>query len=137
MNAIGFTGTRNGMTMTQKHILGDGLFWLRSFAEEFHHGDCVGADEEAASLAKGFGYQIVGHPPDERGARAFFQSDISLPEKPYLERNHAIVDATQILIACPFEVEEVLRSGTWATIRYANQSNKPIVVISPNGTLRL
>jgi hypothetical protein len=35
------------------------------------------------------------------------------------------VDETEFLIGAPKEDEEVLRSGTWSTIRYSKKSNKP------------
>jgi cytosine/uracil/thiamine/allantoin permease len=53
---------------------------------------------------------------------------------PYLWRNHQIVDATAALLACPFEFEEQLRSGTWATVRYARTLGRPIRFFWPDGT---
>ena len=53
------------------------------------------------------------------------------PQQEYLNRNHNIVDASEILIACPAQTEEVIRSGTWATIRYARKNNKIIRFIGP------
>ena len=57
-----------------------------------------------------------------------------LQEKEYLVRNHNIVDSTDMLIGCPKEMQEQLRSGTLATIRYAKKKNKKIIIIFPNGT---
>lgn len=51
-------------------------------------------------------------------------------EKPYLKRNIDIVDNTDILIGCP-SGEEIVRSGTWHTIRYAKKQNKKIMMIRP------
>ncbi len=39
--AIGFTGTRYGMTVAQRRILR--LLLANGAGREFHHGDCVGA----------------------------------------------------------------------------------------------
>ena len=55
--------------------------------------------------------------------------------KPYLERNKDIVDETGLLIATP-KGEEIVRSGTWSTIRYARKNHKKIIIIMPNGNLR-
>ena len=62
-------------------------------------------------------------------------SDQTLPPKDYLDRNHDIVDQTDLLIATPKENTEVLRSGTWATIRYAKKINKPTWIIETNGNI--
>lgn len=54
---------------------------------------------------------------------------------PPLERNHRIVDACDVLIACPKDAQEQLRSGTWATVRYARKQGKRVIVITPDGTV--
>lgn len=56
---------------------------------------------------------------------------------PYLWRNHQIVDATSALIAAPFGFEEELRSGTWATVRYARKLGRPVRFFWPDGTTSL
>lgn len=53
--------------------------------------------------------------------------------KEYIKRDKDIVDTSDILIATPRFMYEELRSGTWATVRYAEKKNKPIVIIWPNG----
>ncbi len=57
-----------------------------------------------------------------------------LESKPYLERNRDIVDASEVLIACPSTREEVMRSGTWATVRYARKKGMKITLIFRDGT---
>ncbi len=138
---IAFTGTRQGMTLEQKTTL---LFLLlEKQPEEFHHRDCVGADEQAHKIVRGdemFGPRrvchVVIHPLNNPKHRAFCPGDTILPERPYLDRNWDIVDACDMLIACPKEPEEVLRSETWATIRYAAKKDKPIKVITPDGHIK-
>ena len=72
------------------------------------------------------------HPPNIKDKRAFCNDyRFSFPEKPYLERNHDIVDNSDVLIATPKESVEQIRSGTWATIRYAKKLNKPIMIMEP------
>jgi predicted Rossmann fold nucleotide-binding protein DprA/Smf involved in DNA uptake len=58
------------------------------------------------------------------------------PPRSFLERNHDIVDASEVLVAIPKETEEVLRSGTWATIRYAHKLRRRVMIIYPNGFTR-
>jgi len=48
-------------------------------------------------------------------------------------RNHKMVDSAGVLLATPKEDHEVLRSGTWATIRYAYKKNKQVVLVWPDG----
>ena len=113
---LGFTGTRKGMTERQsKHL----ERVLNSFdVVEFHHGDCVGADEEAHSIARSMNIFVVIHPPTDPKHRAWCEPDEMRDEFPYIERNHNIVDETRHLFAAPGTNHEVLRSGTWATVRY-------------------
>ena len=129
---IGFTGTREGMTKRQKKELERLLVeFLRGGASEFHHGDCVGADEEAHTIASALGYKVVVHPPERAILRAFCAGDVILPKKGYLQRNKDIVDSTDVLIAAPKSGTEVLRSGTWSTIRYARRKGKQVIVLEP------
>lgn len=109
------------MTEKQKSLLRSNLVAFREDSNNnFHHGDCVGADAQAAEIAREVGYLIHGHPPDKDSQRAFFPSDILYEPKPYLERNKDIVLSSEMLIATPKEREEQKRgSGTWATIRFA------------------
>jgi hypothetical protein len=106
--------------------------------EEFHHGDCVGSDQEASeridyvvNKALSLGCKIVGHPPDKDDLRAFVRCDELRERKPYLDRNRDIVNESDILIATPATLWEMQRSGTWATVRYARRVDKPVVVLPP------
>ena len=93
----------------------------------------MGADEQAELLARGLGYVTVAHPPTNPHLRAYTTSDITLDPADYLVRNRAIVDAADVMIACP-DGPERLRSGTWATIRYARKVGKDLCVIGPDGS---
>lgn len=129
---IGFTGTRHGMTQSQSELVLDFLSAFKDHGErEFHHGCCIGADEQAAKIAKSLGFIIHGHPPLNNKFLSTFQNDYTFWPEEYIVRNHAIVDSTECLIACPFDSEEHLRSGTWATWRYANSVPNKSVVLYP------
>lgn len=129
---VGFTGTREGMTPQQK----DAFRSRVTHPTEFHHGCCVGADEDAAQIVYGLACpRVVGHPP----TRTALVSEYALgfnhenyDPMPYLDRNRRIVDACEVLVACPKGPEE-MRSGTWATVRYARKQGKQIVIIWPDG----
>jgi hypothetical protein len=127
----GFTGTQQGCTEPQWTVL---LVELKK-ATEFHHGDCVGADAEAHAIAKSFGAWTVCHPPLIEKSRAFTVNDETREPKDYLVRNHDIVDETAFMIACPKGMSEELRSGTWATIRYARKRGKSGIIIFPDGSV--
>jgi hypothetical protein len=126
---IGFTGTQAGMNPYQ---LGRVLHHLRPFRGghvHFHHGDCIGADAQAVEIAVSLGFYIVCHPPINKYKRAFCGFDEIHPEKDYIPRNHDIVDSSAFMLATPKTAVEELRSGTWATIRYAKKVRCRIWVI--------
>ena len=128
------------MTADQKAKLRD---FLRSIVRaevqqgtsfvEFHHGDCIGADDEAATIAYEEGCSIVVHPgypkgkPEDTTFRAFNpHSETILPAKEFLARDHDIVNIADHMIAAPHTEKELVRSGTWTTVRYARKANKGI-----------
>lgn len=134
---IGFTGTQEGTTDIQRRLF-ELLYrhLARSSETEFHHGDCIGADEQADFIVSTLGAYRVSHPASNANKRAWTKADEERKPKPYLERNRDIVADTQVLIAMPKGKEE-LRSGTWATIRYARKAGKPIYIIYPNGAVHI
>lgn len=138
---LGFSGSRGGITPEQKLALISflqALYRAPGFTR-FHHGDCRGADDIAARAAYEIGYEIIVHPgPDGRDAgrwrRAVDQPRVTvLDRQPFRERNQAIVDASQGLLACPSGAEEdQRRSGTWQTVRMARARGIDCWVIPPD-----
>lgn len=98
---------------------------------EFHHGDCEGADAEAHDIVREFfpDVKIIVYPPISKYRQAFRQGDFHHPPESYITRDYKIVDATEYLIGGPLGDTEILRSGTWTTIRYGRKTNKPITVL--------
>lgn len=133
----GFTGTREGLTTKQW----DSLTYLLRLLEpcQVQHGDCVGADEAVHHIALAMEITVAIRPPIEDSLRAWSSMDTAavtvFPTKPYLQRNHDIVNHTNYLVACPSSQKEVLRSGTWATIRYAGKHDRVTYLVYPNGQL--
>lgn len=125
---VGITATQEGLTVMQHKRLHMLLHHLKVI--ELRHGDCIGGDSQAHDIAENMKLRIVIHPPINSNKRAF-REGIILPEKEYLSRNKDIVNAVDYMIALPKEREEVLRSGTWSTIRYAKKINKPLYIIYP------
>ena len=123
---IGFTGTQKGMTLTQQQKVGILIDLFKP--DEVHHGDCVGADSHFHNICKKRNILTILHPPNVARKRAFCKGGFVLEEKPYLERNHDIVDNCDLLIATP-DSDEIKRSGTWATIRYANKVGRDVIIV--------
>ena len=135
---IGFTGTLEGLTKSQASSFLELVSILN--ISEFEHGDAIGADQESHNIILDNkllnSEKIFKRPCTISNKRAFTKEGIIL-ENPIapLKRNHKIVDDVDILIACPKGFEEELRSGTWATIRYANKIKKEVYIIFPDGSI--
>ena len=132
---IGFTGTQEGMTASQKLRLYETLRKLRTSSkdesDEFHHGDCIGADTEAHEIALMLGYDIIIHPPTNPKKRTFCEGYKRRANPlPYLDRNKRIVESTSILIVAPKSDVEELRSGTWSTYRYGKAHGNMIILLN-------
>ncbi len=132
-----FTGSREGCTPPQEECLRRlfGILFGKGY-RTLHNGCAVGADLTAAKLAKGV-FRLVGHPCNL--ARYVSEEAVGLCDEvrevcPPLDRNKAMVDLSAVLVACPNGAEEV-RSGTWATIRYARKSRRPILLCDCNEKL--
>lgn len=136
MIKVGFTGTRRGMTPQQLACFRTILPGITE-QRQFHMGLCKGADVEAAEIARQEGYRIIGHPPTDTKWMVLFQCDEVRAAEPYLDRNRRIVEETEVLLATPKEPMEALRSGTWATVRYARKLKRNILIILPDGCLRV
>lgn len=135
---VSFTGSQSGMILAQRGHLLQQLKTLRPSA--FIHGGCVGADDEADELAAYlgiprfvFGSSNVLKSVSETTMLARVGSAVVFigPRVPPLQRNPKIVDAGDLLIAAPKERAEVLRSGTWTTVRLARRAGKQIVLLLP------
>lgn len=134
---IGFTGTQVGMNEYQKFKVKEYIEFHKDEITEFHHGDCIGADNDFNSICLSFCIPIHIHPPLKRIKRAYCRPrlmDEMYPPDEYLKRNRNIVKSTDMLIATP-SGSEVVRSGTWYTVRYAKKLGKYILIIYPDRTI--
>jgi|SRR5262252_9344418 len=138
---IAFTGTRKGMTPAQQDSVA--IAFAKLDALVLHHGACRGADRVAhAILVQTFGSMSAHHmhpTNEEQHLWAFSvarQPDViyTLETDP-IKRNHLMIDLSEALVAAPSKKQEELRSGTWATIRYARKLHKPIYFCWPDGTI--
>ena len=138
---LGYTGTHQGMSMRQLLTVAQ---LIHDFdPEEEHHGDCIGGDSQFHYLCWAVlrDPAVIIHPPTDPRKRAFCEPvgryGVVLPPKPYLKRNYDVVDQSGHLLAAPVDKREVLRSGTWATMRYAVKVQVPVTVVWPDGKWRL
>ena len=131
---LGFTGTRDGLTVEQARTI-DGLLEDWSPAR-LVHGGAPGADVETHSLARALRIPVDVYPAPDGPVplTVVLDDDVTLhPPAPPLDRNRTIVAVSDRLLAAPRRPVEELRSGTWATIRYARRRGIPIVIVRPDG----
>jgi len=136
---LGFTGSQKGMTAQQ---LSRFRLLVDSFADmfmikEFHHGCCIGADEQAHNMVVELYPKITMHlhPGNIESKKAICEHSKKVLYLPIdnLARNKEIVNAVNVLIAAPAQNYEITRSGTWATIRDALRDKKQVLIIDTNG----
>ena len=143
---IGFTGTRHGLTDSQRAALGTLIvFDIESKPVQFHHGACKGADAEAAALVRHIDPDsfIVAHPGKSAAGDdnewldddSLEASDEVRDASTHFARNRDIVDETEMLIGCPGVGTWQSRGGTFYTMDYARKKNKPVKVIWPDGRI--
>lgn len=130
---VGITGTRSGCTPDQLAALKGALIELAP--SELHHGDCVGVDAQAHALALEMGVSVVIHPPVDEEHRAFCEGAfLVLPARTHFARNREIVNACEVLVACPVSQPEPVRGGTRYTADYARKVGKTVAICWPDGT---
>lgn len=135
---IGFTGRSSNVTLLQYESLAVVLAAKHAGGfTHLHHGDCINADKLANDTARHLGYATKGHPPINETYRAFATVDELADPKEYLVRNGDIVTETLELIAVPSTKEEILRSGTWSTVRRARKLHHRITFIFPDGSIEV
>ena len=133
---LGFTGTQDGMTERQYDALFEELWPVLDGVEEAHHGMCIGSDDEFHSIMAMWSSALIhGHPPTNQSKMVHVDCAVLHDPKPYLDRNHDIVDAVDRMLAAPRGMTEEQRSGTWSTIRYTRRRGLPLTICWPDGTV--
>jgi hypothetical protein len=151
MIAIGFTGTRNGMTQEQQQMV-EGFLMDYENGNPFdivRHGDCLGSDAQFHEIVRSLFSksmrkpQIHSHPPTNPKLRAFTQADVIHEPKEYKARDRDIVNQSDVLIACPKLMELEQWSGTAYTTKHALEvyqmsrqvgQHKEVIIIWPDGS---
>lgn len=150
---LAVTATQGGFTPEQFQAAYSYLEWTFEDISAFHHGGCIGGDDRLqwmiAQLKEELSAGLRSHPggvcsprvimhrgstPDKWALGCDDNADEIREPRDNIERNHIMVDETDQLLACPSGKNEVTRSGTWATMRYARRMKKPVVIIFPDGS---
>lgn len=109
--------------------------------QEAHHGDCVGADEEFAELARRAGARVIAHPPRDERLRAHAYADETREPDDFLARDRAIVAETEVVVAAPRQETEPAKtprgSGTWYTAKYARRAGRTQITVFPDGRVEV
>jgi len=133
------------MSTYQKFEIRRQLVYLRDNLgyKEARHGACIGSDDQFGRIAKELGYHVTAHPgysprnPENLIFRAETEyCDVVLEPKPFIARDHDIVDQSDTMLATPIGKEE-RRSGTWTTIRYALKVKREILIVPRESPTRI
>lgn len=134
VNNLGITATRSGLTLAQ---VAAAAAYVGSCGT-LHHGGAAGGDTQCHWLALAFRRPVVVYPSTLGFAKALKLADPALvkvhPAAAPLVRNRTIVETIDWLLVLPRGTEEELRSGTWATWRYAKKVGRQRTIIYPDGT---
>ena len=132
---IAMTGTQKGMNAFQMSECWILLHLFRP--KEVHHGGCVGADKNFHDIVRhlpGPSLKVHCHPAwDKVGDQmADCYGDKNYQSLPPLVRNQEMVmQGVDGLWAFPHQERMIVRSGTWATVRYALKADRRVFVITP------
>lgn len=140
MIRLGFTGTRQGLAPDQLSMM-DGVVRRLVNISEVRHGGCVGADAQFHSVIEKLGLlpRLTVYPGHLSAYRATLSGSgfVTMEPTNTLDRNKVIVANSDVLIVCPKEFTEVVRSGTWSTWRYAKRCKCKTIIVYPDGEVAL
>ena len=134
MNSIAFTGPVD--PPREAHVtVYNAILTYGGGVGEFHYGGAFGVDTWCASVATALYPEAahILHVPlgcrwNERLERLYEFDEVIYVEGGYMKRNDSLVEAAGRLLAFPKTANEVLRSGTWATIRRARKAGVPVLM---------
>jgi predicted Rossmann fold nucleotide-binding protein DprA/Smf involved in DNA uptake len=135
MIILGITGTRAGPRPAQTAAALKFMRGLKPY--RVVHGGAPGFDMIAHGIAETLRVrEIEVHPSTVRSPSIIPGAGVVVyPELPPLERNRVIIKRVYGLLACPKTDDEELRSGTWATVRYARKAGVPVYIIKQDGRI--
>jgi hypothetical protein len=133
---VGISGTRQGATKDQSKTLR--YFLGATGITRLTHGGCHGVDEQADAIYREVQPSpVVSVYPAIGGKGKYPEPDIIHDEMEPLKRNPFIVEDSELILIVPAQPNEIRRSGTWATYRYAIRHGVLTIIILPDGTARI
>jgi hypothetical protein len=131
------------MTEAQRKAVGLWLMEHETGIRQLHHGACMGADVDFHNVCIDMEMiQLIHvHPSDDRFTNRLRQLKqiervaMIWPEEAPLQRDLTMVQYSDVLLATPLQDDEIVRSGTWATVRRARKLRKTVHVFRRDGTL--
>lgn len=135
MKRIGFTGTRDLQLISDERKKGIINFFIDLLDKHVDrditiiHGGARGVDTYIHDIALVHDLNVEIYPAHNSPLANEEKYVMALPKNP-LSRNKDIVDNSDLIVAVPIDPEnEELRSGTWATVRYARKLNREIIFL--------
>jgi len=136
---LGFSGTRHGMTQRQRNVFTN--YIKRERPTILDHGGCIGGDAQAHAITRyvlRLACLVNVWPTDGEWCARIPESEgvVVHDPMPPLDRNRVIVNRVDVMFIAPLTAFEQIRSGTWATYRYARTVGRQVIVCTPEGELR-
>jgi len=134
---ISFTGTASGMNATQMTNVINLINKQKPKITKCVHGDCVGADTDFHNIVTklGLGDLIEIHPCTIHNKRGYNHAPKVYDAIGPLDRNKIMVQRAHLVVGTPGTDTEIIRSGTWHSIRYAKKLGRPLLVLYPSGAI--
>jgi hypothetical protein len=138
-------GNHHGITVGQKMSFKKMLRTCEHRLTDVCHGDGVGVEAESHAIVREhFRQRVRIHifPPEDDELRAHCGNEdgeevrVYNPTS-YLRREKDMLNASNVVIALPFESNEKVRSVTWASIRHARASGRFLCIIYPDGSIQM
>ena len=137
---VGVSGSQNANINLHSHLIIGGIREHSDRGDQITQGGCIGADAIAMIVARlVFDRPIhtvlpADHSKVFAGWRRYTTTWEQMPDgTSYMDRNDRLVEQIDKLIAFPMEATEVLRSGTWSTIRRARRKGIPVIIVPLGG----
>jgi len=141
MITLGFTGTREGMTLRQLAAADRAL--RDTPIGRILHGGCRGADAEIDHCAALLGIPRHCYPGPHGMAELDRSGDLKiLDARDYHARNRVIVQRSSLLLVAPkqstYPAPRLRKAGgTWWTARYAASTGRRAVIVWPDGQIEV
>lgn len=130
---ICISGPARELTEEEEVLIDFMLSRILKDEDKFISGGAIGVDACGTWVAYDTGHWVdlvvPATLPWDEGLSVYAQGIFPI-EGDYMDRNDALAERGDVLVAFPETAEEELRSGTWATIRRFRKAGKPVIIIA-------